>query len=50
MVKGISPKGETNVYYVVLGVLITLAVIFSIKYYNDHRNDVTIHPPHIDVH
>jgi|GEM_PF-1359559 hypothetical protein len=49
LVKGFQPKGETNVYYIVLGVFLTLAVIFALKYHDDHKNDITIHPPHIDV-
>jgi hypothetical protein len=49
LVRGIQPKGEINVYYIVLGVLIALAVLFAVKYHNDHKNDVTIHAPRIDV-
>ena len=50
LVKGLQPKGETNVYYIILGVLIVLAVLFAVKYHDDHKNDITIHPPHIDGH
>jgi hypothetical protein len=48
--KTLRIMGETNLYYIALGVLLTLLIIFSCKYYNDHKNDVTIHPPVIDVH
>jgi hypothetical protein len=46
----ITQKGETSTGYILMGVVITLLVIFGVKYYNDHRNDVVIHPPHIEVH
>jgi hypothetical protein len=50
LIKGLAPKGETNGYYIILGVLIALAVIFVVKYHDDHKDDLTIHPPHIDLH
>lgn len=50
LIKGLTSKGETSVVYIALGVLIALAIIFAVKYHDDHKNDITIHPPHIDVH
>jgi predicted negative regulator of RcsB-dependent stress response len=49
-IQKLTSRGEANSYYIVLGVLITVLVIFSWNYYTNHRNDVTVHPPHIDVH
>jgi hypothetical protein len=48
--KSLTAKGETNMYYIALGVMLTVLVIFGLNYYHDHRNDVTVHPPHIEVH
>ncbi len=45
-----NAKGETNMYYVVVGILIALAIFFCVRYYNDHHNDVVIHPPVVNVH
>lgn len=50
LIKSLSPKGETSLGYIAVGVLIALAVLFAFKYHDDHKNDITIHPPHIDVH
>jgi hypothetical protein len=46
----IAQKGEANAYYILWGVVIALLVVFGVKYHNDHRDDVVIHPPHIEVH
>ncbi len=48
--KTLRMMGEANLYYIALGVLLTLLIIFSAKYYNDHKNDITVHPPHVEVH
>ena len=45
-----TPKGETNMYYIIVGILIALGIVFCIRYYNDHRSDVVIHPPVVTVH
>ncbi len=45
----VSQKGETRINALVIGVVILL-IIFGIKHYDDHRDDIVIHPPHIDVH
>jgi hypothetical protein len=45
-----SQKGQTNVGYVLVGVVITVCVLFAIKYYQDRNHDVTIHVPQIEVH
>jgi len=49
-IKKLTSHGEATGYYIVLGVVITVLVIISWNYYNNHRNDITVHPPHIDVH
>lgn len=45
----INQKGQTNMYYVVVGIVITLGVLFAVKYFHDRDNDIVIHPPHIEV-
>lgn len=45
-----NAKGQTNSYVPLTGVILVAAIIFGIWYYNNHRNDIVIHPPHIDVH
>jgi len=45
-----NSKGEGNIYLPVSGVVVVIAIIFFLWYYNEHRNDVVIHPPHIEVH
>jgi hypothetical protein len=44
------PKGESNTYYILIGAALAVLIIFGIGYYNDHHNDVVIHPPQVDVH
>jgi hypothetical protein len=48
--KNSPPQGESKNHYVLVGVLITLTVLLAAKYFNDHDNDVRIHPPVINVH
>ena len=43
-------KGYTNSYVPLTAVLLVAGLIFGIWYYNEHRNDIVIHPPHIEVH
>ncbi|HXL73371.1 MAG TPA: hypothetical protein VN963_07075 [bacterium] len=43
-------SGGTSATILLTGMAIAILVIFGIKYYDDHQNDVVIHPPHIDVH
>ncbi len=45
-----SEKGETNSYYIIVGVLLTICVIAAAKYFHDRNNDVEIHVPHVEVH
>jgi hypothetical protein len=45
-----NAKGQTNYYVPLTAVIIVAGLIFGIWYYNSHRNDIVIHPPHIDVH
>jgi hypothetical protein len=48
--KKITQKGGANTNYILMGVVIAILVIYTVKYYNDHRDDVVVHPPHIEVH
>jgi len=50
MVKSNNQKGVSNMYFVVVGVLITVGVFFAIKYFQDRNNDITIHLPKIEAH
>jgi len=43
-------KGGTTANTLLMGIVIAILIIFGIKYYNDHHNDIVIHPPHIEVH
>lgn len=45
-----AQKGETNMGYIVVGILIAIGVFFAIKYFHDRNNDITIHMPKIEVH
>ncbi len=45
----VSQKGEARANALWIGLVIIL-VILGIKYHDDHRDDIVIHPPHIDVH
>lgn len=45
----ISQIGETRMNALLIGIIV-IFIIFGIKYYNDHHDDIVIHPPHIDVH
>lgn len=49
MEKSNNQKGEAKIYYVVLGILLAIGVFFAVKNYQDHRNDITIHLPKVDV-
>jgi hypothetical protein len=44
-----SQKGETRINALVI-VIVIILIIVGIKYHDDHRDDIVIHPPHIDVH
>jgi hypothetical protein len=44
------PKGESNIYFILLAVLLTVCVIFSFKYYHDKNNGAVIQLPKVDVH
>lgn len=48
--KKMNQKGETNMYFIVLGVLLTLAVVFTAKYFHDRDNGAVIQLPKIEVH
>ena len=50
MEKSNNQKGETKIYFVVLGILLAIGVFFAIKNYQDHRNDINIHLPKVEVH
>ncbi len=45
-----NDEGQTNTYYPLGAVIIVVGLIFCIWYYNYHRNDIVIHPPHIEAH
>ena len=49
-----SQKGGTKVGYVLLGIVLTIVVIFLIGYFQDRdhfgSHDWRIHIPHIEVH
>jgi hypothetical protein len=42
--------GEVNWYFMLIGAMLVVVIIFGTEYYNNHKNDVTIHPPHVVVH
>ena len=46
----LNAKGQTNTYVPIGGLLLVVVVVIGIWYYNEHKNDITIHPPHIEVH
>ncbi len=46
----LNAKGQANIYSPLLGVILVAGLVFYIWYHNDHKDDITIHPPHIDVH
>jgi hypothetical protein len=48
--KKTNQKGETNMYFIVLGVLLTLAVVFTVKYFHDRDNGAVIQLPKVDLH
>lgn len=43
-------KGGTSANILLTGMALAILIIFGLKYYDDHHNDVVIHPPQIDVH
>jgi len=45
-----NKKGEGNLYYIVVGALLAIGILYSIKYYHDRDNDITVHIPHVEVH
>jgi seryl-tRNA synthetase len=45
-----NQKGEAKLVYILTGIGLTIAVIFLIQYYQDHRQDVVVHVPHVEVH
>ena len=45
-----SQKGGTNIGFVLMGIAITLVVMFAITHFKDRNNDITIHLPKIEVH
>lgn len=45
----VSQKGQVGLNALWIVVIIIL-VVFAVKYHDDHRDDIVIHPPHIDVH
>jgi hypothetical protein len=48
--KKTTQKGETNMYFILLGVLLTLAVLFTAKYFHDRDNGAVIQLPKVDLH
>jgi hypothetical protein len=48
--KKMTQKGETNMYFIALGVLLTLAVVFTVKYFHDRDNGAVIQLPKVDLH
>ena len=48
--KNKNQKGETNTYYIFLGVLLTIGLLFAVKYFHDRNNDIDIHVPRVEVH
>jgi len=43
-------KGEAKFVYILLGVTLTIAVIFLVHYFQDRNQDVVVHVPHVEVH
>ncbi len=48
--KKMTQGGEANMYFIVLGVLLTLAVVFTVKYFHDRDNGAVIQLPKVDMH
>jgi hypothetical protein len=48
--KSINQKGETNMYYVVVGVVLALAIFCVVKYFHDQDNGAVIQLPKVEVH
>ncbi len=46
----IGQKGQTNLGYILLGVALTIGVIFLVEYIHHENGDIEIHPPHVEVH
>ena len=43
-------KGEANMLYVVVAILIVVGVFYALKHYQDRNHDIVIHVPHVEVH
>ncbi len=47
--KTINQKGETSANFILLGVLIILAAVFAISYFQNRNDVITIHLPRIET-
>jgi hypothetical protein len=50
MGKNTGSKGGGNLYSIVVGALVVIAILAAIKYFHDRDNDITIHLPKVEVH
>ena len=48
--KHLDQKGGANLYYVLLGVVLTLAVLFVLRCFHFEHNDLVVHVPSVQVH
>ncbi len=45
-----NQNGGSQIYYVIVGILIAIGIFFAVKDYHDRNGDVTIHIPRVEVH
>jgi hypothetical protein len=43
-------KGETKLFYILIGAALTIGVIFLVDHYYHGDRDIDIHVPHVEVH
>jgi hypothetical protein len=48
--KFIGQKGQSNLAYILIGVALTIGVIFLLEYIHHENGDIEIHAPHVEVH
>jgi len=48
--KRLNQKGDSNPMFILVGIALTIAVIYAFNHYRGMNNDITIHVPRVEVH
>jgi hypothetical protein len=45
-----SQKGFGKIFYILIGALLAIAILFTLKHFHDKNNGLTIQLPKVEVH